>query len=677
MSALAGIFKFDLRDRVGKSELVELAHSIDRIGPDGGNETLNGNVGMAYRAFHTTPESHLERQPRVRDGCIGTWDGRLDNRDEIVAGLQLRVEDTPPTDLDLVFAAYKQWGTASFAELLGDWAIVLWDQSKQQLILGRDYMGVRRLFYRIDDDSVTWCTAPEPLVMTAKQKLHLDMDFLAACFYPRPPIESTAYQEIRSVVPATFITFRPGGKQQTVRYWSLNPNACIRYSSDEDYEVHFLRILRDAVHKRLRSDRTVTAELSGGVDSSSIVCMADRIRRDEPCQSVETLSYYDTDEPSGDERPYFSIIERLRGRTGNHVSLSDFSIQTRGMALRPLPDNHFVATPGYFAKYLEWQSLIRGILDRTGSRVVLSGLGGDELLGGVQYEAAELADHLVAGRVIPFCRSLMAWGLARKKTVYSLLFDVFQLVRARYAPATMLNGPLMSLPWVHLKPGKHPSHPRFTDWARLSPSKLSLESVRYSIATQLSCTDLPLVGCAEPRYPYLDRNLYTFIAAIPRQQVLQPTHRRYLMRRALREIVPEEVLFRKTKWFGSRSVQVSLLDDREIMREMFDEPWLAAEQIIDVAAVRRHFNAVEHGVAQDGLPLRSAIGLELWLRSQTRLNRIAFPGDGAPTCRTTPRTSSSTTEVANSPKINRLQSWPDPGSNEQGSVCKSTKGETM
>ncbi len=213
MSALAGIFKFDPRDRVQGNELAELSRGVDRLGPDGGRDHVGGSVGMAYRAFHTTPESRLENQPLVRRDCVLTWDGRLDNRHEVRSELRAGFDENP-TDADLVLAAYLEWGTGCFKELIGDWALALWDQARQRLILARDSMGVRRLFYRLERDNVAWCTAIEPLVLTSSRKLHLDLDYLAGCIYPRPPLELTACVEIRSVVPASFLTFQLGGRQR-------------------------------------------------------------------------------------------------------------------------------------------------------------------------------------------------------------------------------------------------------------------------------------------------------------------------------------------------------------------------------------------------------------------------------------------------------------------------------
>jgi asparagine synthase (glutamine-hydrolysing) len=174
MSALAGIFKYDPRNHVTGPELANLARGIDRIGPDGGGEYLQSNVGMVYRAFHTTAESHFECQPLVREGFVLAWDGRLDNRDEIRARAAANHEESP-ADVDLVFAAYREWGESCFAELMGDWALALWDPTRMRLILARDYIGVRRLFYRLDQEGVAWCSILEPLVLQSPCKLELDV----------------------------------------------------------------------------------------------------------------------------------------------------------------------------------------------------------------------------------------------------------------------------------------------------------------------------------------------------------------------------------------------------------------------------------------------------------------------------------------------------------------------
>jgi asparagine synthase (glutamine-hydrolysing) len=345
--------------------------------------------------------------------------------------------------------------------------------------------------------------------------------------------------------------------------------------------------------------------------------MADDIRSHHPGAAIETLSFYDTDEPSGDERPYFELVEEKRGRKGHHISTSDFRRQTAHEALAPLPEGYFSAVPGYFAPSLRWASMIADIQHRAGATVTLSGLGGDELLGGVQYEAPELADHLIAGSLCSFSRSLYGWSLAKRKTIFQLLLETLQLLRASKHPESLVAKPDHPLIWSNLRPPTHyAALLSFTSWRRLTPSKLSMEWARYCLAEQLTAIDPPLVSCMERRYPYLDRSLFVFLASIPRTQVIQAGRRRNLMRRALRGIVPYNILFRKTKSFGFRRRLAMLRDQKKMIESMFAQDWVSDKQFLDKNIVWSHLEAIEQGVSSEGALLVAAIGLEHWLRSQ-------------------------------------------------------------
>ncbi|MGA2539428.1 MAG: asparagine synthase-related protein, partial [Terracidiphilus sp.] len=305
------------------------------------------------------------------------------------------------------------------------------------------------------------------------------------------------------------------------------------------------------------------------------------------------------------------------------ISISEFARKTAEEALEPLPDDCFAASPGYCARSLHWASTLRALQNAVGARIILSGLGGDEVLGGIQYEAPELADHLLAFRFISFLQSAIQWSMTRKKNVYRLLMNAIMLVRASRHPELLFAPSDELLLWACLKPPtNHTALKSFARWRQLSPVQLCMESIRYCLAQQLTCTDLPLVGCAEQRYPYLDRSLFVFLASIPRTQVLAVGRRRHLMRRALRGIVPNEVLFRKTKWFTSRHISALLRDQKGAIDNLFKDYWLSDRITVDAASVRQQLEAIQHGRLREGMQLYSAIAIEEWLRWQRRQGSI-------------------------------------------------------
>ena len=151
MSALAGILNFGSVASVNEYDLARLGAALDSRGPDGGFDLVSGSVGMCYRAFHTNHESRLEVQPHIsREGQMLTWNGRLDNRDELIQQLRSNLPHTNTiTDLAIVMAAYLKWEKDCFSRLVGDFCLALWDNRLRVLYLVRDAAGTRALKYHV------------------------------------------------------------------------------------------------------------------------------------------------------------------------------------------------------------------------------------------------------------------------------------------------------------------------------------------------------------------------------------------------------------------------------------------------------------------------------------------------------------------------------------------------
>src|SRR6266851_6452844 len=145
MSVQAGIWNFDGQP-ISREFLAQISQGVKEYGPDDETTFLDGPIGMLYRPFHTTTESRLEHQPHISaSGRIIMWDGRLDNRDELISCLGDDLRDYL-TDVSIVTAVFDRWGTSGFSKLIGDWAITIWDPREKELILSVDYIGIKHLF---------------------------------------------------------------------------------------------------------------------------------------------------------------------------------------------------------------------------------------------------------------------------------------------------------------------------------------------------------------------------------------------------------------------------------------------------------------------------------------------------------------------------------------------------
>jgi asparagine synthase (glutamine-hydrolysing) len=152
MSAQAGIWSF-AGEPVEEHLLARFSECLTKLGPDGESRYVDGPLALLYRPFHTTAESHSEKQPHLScRGFVLTWDGRIDNRDELIAELGSDLENMP--DVSIVAAAFDRWETDCFRHIRGDWAVSVWRPLQHELILAVDYMAVRHIFYYLADHRI-------------------------------------------------------------------------------------------------------------------------------------------------------------------------------------------------------------------------------------------------------------------------------------------------------------------------------------------------------------------------------------------------------------------------------------------------------------------------------------------------------------------------------------------
>ncbi len=579
-------------------------------GPDTRASYAKGEIAILFRALHTTLESRQETGSHVlTSGSILTWDGRLDNRAELLCELK-EVSSAEATDAVIVAAAYKAHGTGCFAKLIGDWALSIWEPGSRSLILAKDPVGTRPLYYSFDKNGVTWSSILDPLVLLAGKSFTLEEEYLAGWLAFFPAAHLTPYAGVHSVPPSCFVRLTPERRSVSM-YWDFDPSLKIRYGSDRDYEEHFRQVFALSVRRRLRSTAPVLAELSGGMDSSSIVCMADALlsRGDAETPLLDTISYYNDSEPNWNERPYFSKVEEKRGRAGCHIDVA-----SQDFNLSAVDDSRFIATPGTCIPPTKPAREFRAHLAAHGYRVLLSGVGGDEFTGGVPTPVPELADLFASAHFGKLVRRLKVWALAKRQPWLRLLHDTAFL----FLPPWAFGTPLHKAPpvWLHRDfvnrnrsalGGYAKRLKFFGPLPTFQENLASLDNLRRQLACQIPPSEPPY----EKRYPYLDRTLLEFLCAIPREQLVRPGQRRSLMRRSLAEIVPAEILERKRKAYVARAPLLGLARALPLLeREL---PFGQAAGIFDSHKLAASVKKAMQGGDTSIIALQRILLLEGWL----------------------------------------------------------------
>lgn len=373
----------------------------------------------------------------------------------------------------------------------------------------------------------------------------------------------------------------------------------------------------------------ILAQLSGGMDSTAIVCMSDHLRRsaDPAAEILDTVSFYDDSEASLNERPYFSITEAKRGKVGTHI---DTAFSQRTFEIHDTTNGVYLL-PGADSFSIQQERKFYDAVWHRGYRSILSGIGGDEVLGGVSCAFPELADYLVSGNIRRLLRQSIAWSLIDRNPLIGTLYDT-----AKYAIQL----------YAHSKPHDKTRPPWISDSLRqrsreieaensilrsrvgIAPHRLDNSLAWWSIMETLPHLFPQLLSRPEYRYPFLDKDLVNYLFSIPRDQVLLPGRRRSLMRRGLANIVPREILERRRKAFQVRASLSTLQRAHASLERLFANSAIASAGFVDIDKLRISLGRTAQGEAEWRQALLRTIALELWLKASHQESNQVSPEMG-------------------------------------------------
>lgn len=618
MSILFGIRKTD-GNAVEESELREIAQTTAIWAPDGTFLQRTGSIGMGLQPYHTHSRSHLGGRP-VTDsfGNMVTFDGRLDNQVDLIRCLS--ISDPYCSDPIIALEAFRRWGEACFEHFVGDWAMALWIASTESLYIARDHAGTRTLYYEQRGDAVIWSTFLESFSVGGRRR-ELDDSFAAAYLTASAIGSRTPYRGVRAVPPAHSIRFARQG-MSTRRHWNPVVDDTIHYRDEGQYDERFLEVFEQSVRRRIGTSDPVIAHLSGGMDSSAIVCMSDKIRQKQNLDPIMTLSFFDDTEPTWNERPYFSAVEVQRNQAGIHLAVS---MAARSLRPHEASDGGFLPLGGDSSMVSEERRLADAFAPN-GYRAILAGVGGDELLGGSLTSLPELASKAASLEWRSLLRSSVSWCVPSRYPLFLLLRDLLGFLINLYLPGRSRK---RTPPWLRVDldelgdDGRDGLMP--TQRLGHSPRALANGLAWCCILETLPNANPPMLARYEYRFPYLDRDLVEYLLRVPYAQMTRPGRRRLMMRRALRGIVPEMVLERPRKGYVIRAPLAFIRDRRDEILGVFERPPVFLEQLIDIPVFKRALDKAIQAVEVDWIShLLKTIDLAIWVRSR---NGLSLPGN--------------------------------------------------
>jgi asparagine synthase (glutamine-hydrolysing) len=552
-------------------------------------------------------------QPFVAEGISITFDGRLDNREDLLLSMQdgLRGESC---DVLLALAAYQRTGTDGFRNLIGDWSLAIWDQAREALVLASDYAGVRPLYYCVQGERVLWSTRLKPLVEWA-QATEIDDEYVAAFLSFGACPHRTPYCGIYSVPPGHSVVISRRGV--VIRpFWELPFGDTVRYRKESDYEEHLVGLFREAVRCRLRSDKPVLADLSGGLDSSSIICMATQLIRNEGRVPAGLRTLHVEHEGSLDRR-FCTAVGEWCGIDTVHLSTTASRFLTEADAGDTLP-----------AFWRQLHSRTAALAQQVGAHTYMTGQIGDVIMGNLLDDSAQVASLLRHGHLVPALKQSLAWSRALQIPILWILGRALQssmppLISNYRDPAGVSYVCESSQDSMGRKlrdrlKSQDPHRFFSRAWAQAPMDR------RRHFRGLMEILELRILQPPEPlehlyyTHPFAHRPLVQYMLSIPADIVCGPGEPRRLMRRAFRDLWPPELRKRRSKDFFDGVFLESL---RPIARSFLKAPrqlQVVERGYVDPDDLTTRLGRLSNSLECNEPQLRQIILLELWLRGKTQ-----------------------------------------------------------
>jgi asparagine synthase (glutamine-hydrolysing) len=550
----------------------------------------------------------------VRQSCVLHWDGRLDNRNDLLPLLadSLR-EDTSNSAIAL--AAYQRWGITGLVHLIGDWSIVIRDAAERGTILASDFAGVRPLYYSVQGGHVFWSSRLQSVV-DATGISELDEQYLGAFLLYGGCPNRTPYKGIYSVPAGHAVSVSSTGTKIS-RFWSLPIRDEVRYQKQHRYEEHLRALFREAVSVRLQTEAPVLAELSGGLDSSSVVSMANRLMRSGAVSARALTSVSYVWENSLDQ-PFIREMESFCGIKGVHISTHDVPLVSKTHVGDSQPE---ILQP--------LRKSVVSLSHQLGSKVLLTGQNGDLMMGNWFDDSLQLSASLRRFRFAQACKEALEWSKILRLPVYRLLWQaacaalpsalaptaVYGIDDGSYTPRSSETS---LVPGLIERLGLSESGNLFSDiWMQAPPER---RKYFRSLSTTLELRNFQTPEMwqhLDYTHPFAHRPLVEFLMTVPVEILCGPAKPRKLMRSALSDLWPVRLRMRRSKglfnlpWHEAlRPLASALLNAKQLQ--------VVERRLVNRASVLSRLQRLSAGLDCNIDQMRYVIVLELWLRNRRR-----------------------------------------------------------
>jgi asparagine synthase (glutamine-hydrolysing) len=603
MCGISGIFNFNGAN-VDAARLTEMNRIIHHRGPDGEGSFVEGNVGIGSTRLAIIDLREISNMPiyDTENRYVIVYNGEIFNylevRKELLdKGHKFKTD----SDTEVFLNAYKEWGEDCLHKLNGMWASAIWDKQEKTLFCSRDRYGIKPLYYYKDNDKLIFGSEIKQLLFCGIDKTVNDetvYDYLVFHFIDHT--ENTFFKNVHKLQAGHKFTIK--NNVLKVSRWYDLPEQNVMSDTKNLYS-DFYDLLYDSVRLRLRSDVEVGSCLSGGIDSSAIVCIMHEILHNEGKPEIQKTYTACYEDPEIDERPFVEEVIKQTNSTKYYLfpDLNGFIGDIDKMTYHQ--DEPYTGA----TVFSQWSVFKK--IHETGIKVVLDGQGSDEiLLGYFSFFPFHLKRKLInpVRFVAEYLNGVSTTNLGYNKFTQNLIYFNTPSVRYRH---------VMKNSRTFVEPGFVSAYNRRDIFNEMIAAS-SLQDNRLSNLWNISLPSLlryedknSMAFSVEARIPFLDHRLVEFIFSIPFDELIKKGWTKHVLRESLKGKIPEDIRMRKGKLAFSVPQKKWMNEMKDYLIDTFSYDFRSGKYIDS----NRMIDTIKKGNYNDKVLFR-AFALEKWMK---------------------------------------------------------------
>jgi asparagine synthase (glutamine-hydrolysing) len=620
MCGIAGIVNLNPREPVDESRVKRMRDVLRHRGPDGEGLWAEGPVGLGHRRLAIVDVAGGHQPMANEDETVWiTYNGEIYNHAELRPGLEARGHRYQTrSDTETILHLYEEEGDRCVERLRGMFAFALWDQRRGRLLLARDRLGIKPLYYAMTENELLFASEIKAILAAGSIRPALDEQILPEFLATRYVAgEDTFFKGVRALRPGRTLSWSRGGGLSERRYWQLPAVTDAGTGTFMERAVEVRSRLEAAVQSHLMSDVPLGLFLSGGIDSTGIAALMTPMVR-EPIRTF-AVGFA---EPEASELEYARLAARSVGAEHREVvARPEEFLQLLPRMIwhedKPIAFSSSVAL--YFVSRLA----------RDHVKVVLTGEGADELFLGYNWYRVTAWNErlgrayagLAPAAVRQQVRRLIPWlprkarryaersFLIRPPGIRSLFHENFSAFPEATRSELFRNGALLALdPFA-----KHSAHYEESPCGTLA--RMSRADLQTYLVELLTKQDrMSMAASIESRVPFLDHELVEHVVTMPDRFKVRGWTTKAVLRKALEGRIPREILARRKMGFPVPIAAWLRGPWRPAMAEFVVSPRALDRGLFEPDGLRRLVREHETGAVNHGDRLWLLMNLEIWQR---------------------------------------------------------------